>query len=383
MKQPKEPVRLRQRKMPSGNVSLYLDIYVNGQRKYEYLKLYLSPSNGRAERERNRETLRLAEDIRAKRLVEIRNGLYGFRDDGGAAAHVQLVDFFEEMCKKKDKVDSHATYRLWKSVLRNLEVYLRGRSVSLATVDAAWLRGYKDWLQGLDLAQNTKAHYFDVLCTCLYAAQDAGVIHDVPIRKAGGRMRKEEAERNYLTLDELRKLAGTPCRNDAVRRAFLFSCLTGLRLSDIEKLLWGDVKTQGLFTRIFFRQKKTGGMEYTDISAEAAVLLGERDKDIESPFNMPSRATIGVVLQQWVSDAGIEKHITFHCGRHTFAVMMLDLGTDIYTVSKLLGHKELATTQIYARVLDKNKQAAVQRIPSILGGGVSAVVDNAGEGAGA
>lgn len=63
--------------------------------------------------------------------------------------------------------------------------------------------------------------------------------------------------------------------------------------------------------------------------------------------------------------AGIHKDITFHCGRHTFAVMMLDLGTDIYTVSKLLGHRELSTTQIYAKVLDKNKQAAVAKIPDI------------------
>lgn len=61
--------------------------------------------------------------------------------------------------------------------------------------------------------------------------------------------------------------------------------------------------------------------------------------------------------------AGIDKHITFHCGRHTFAVMMLDLGVDLYTVSKLLGHKSIETTQVYAKILDKNKQSAVDRIP--------------------
>ena len=55
----------------------------------------------------------------------------------------------------------------------------------------------------------------------------------------------------------------------------------------------------------------------------------------------------------------------FHCGRHTFAVLMLDLGTDLFTVSKLLGHKDIKTTQIYAKVLDKNKQKAVSLIPSL------------------
>ena len=75
------------------------------------------------------------------------------------------------------------------------------------------------------------------------------------------------------------------------------------------------------------------------------------------------------IIQKWVYKAGINKKITFHCGRHTFAVMMLDLGADLYTVSKLLGHKLIGTTQIYAKVLDKNKQAAVSRIPSILGTG--------------
>lgn len=72
-------------------------------------------------------------------------------------------------------------------------------------------------------------------------------------------------------------------------------------------------------------------------------------------------------MQRWCDDAGIRKHITFHCARHTFATMMIDLGTDLYTVSKLLGHRNLSTTQIYAKIVDKKKQEAVMRVPSILG----------------
>lgn len=171
----------------------------------------------------------------------------------------------------------------------------------------------------------------------------------------------------YLTLEELQRLTNAYCESKAVQTAFLFSCLTGLRRSDIERLTWGEVHTQGEFTRIIFKQKKTGGLEYLDINAEAVALMGKRgtaDAPVFANFYSPS--TTNRFIKEWCMRAGITKDITFHCGRHTFATLMLDLGTDIYTVSKLLGHRELKTTQIYAKVIDKNKQAAVSRIPSIL-----------------
>ena len=171
----------------------------------------------------------------------------------------------------------------------------------------------------------------------------------------------------YLTFEELRKLVDTECEYAGVKRAFLFSCLTGLRRSDIVRLRWSDVHQQGEFTRIIFRQKKTQGQEYLDITPQAVELMGERGKSDDLVFyDLYTPDCSNKAIQNWVLRAGIDKKISFHCGRHTFAVMMLDLGTDIYTVSKLLGHRELSTTQIYAKVLDKNKQAAVQRIPSIL-----------------
>ena len=146
----------------------------------------------------------------------------------------------------------------------------------------------------------------------------------------------------------------------------MFSCLTGLRKSDIEKLTWGEIRKQDDFTRIVFKQKKTGGQEYLDISAQAAAYLGPRKNDDDRVFEgFTYGAWTSLELKRWAVAAGITKNITFHCGRHTFAVMMLDLGADIYTVSKLLGHRELSTTQIYAKVLDKNKQAAVNLIPNI------------------
>lgn len=170
----------------------------------------------------------------------------------------------------------------------------------------------------------------------------------------------------YLTIDEVKQVAQTDCESDLIKRAFLFSCLTGLRKCDIIKLTWGEVTEQSGFTRIIFRQKKTKGQEYLDITPQAAEMLGPRGKAMDEVFKgMPCTSTVNFILKLWMQKAQIDKAITFHCARHTFAVMMLDLGTDIYTVSKLLGHRELTTTQIYAKVLDKNKQAAVARIPDI------------------
>ena len=161
-------------------------------------------------------------------------------------------------------------------------------------------------------------------------------------------------------------MAHTECKYPILKRAFLFSCLTGLRKSDIEKMTWNEVQIHGDTTRIIFKQQKTGAQEYLDISTQAVEYLGERGEKDEQVFKgFIYNNLILLELRRWALKAGITKDITFHCGRHTFAVMMLDLGADIYTVSKLLGHKDLKTTQIYAKILDKKKQEAVGLIPSL------------------
>ncbi|MEZ4856754.1 MAG: site-specific integrase [Gelidibacter sp.] len=145
---------------------------------------------------------------------------------------------------------------------------------------------------------------------------------------------------------------------------FIFSALTGLRWSDIEKLLWSEIqhsKEMGYYIR--FRQKKTKGAETLPISEQARELLGEAGKPEAKVFEgLHYSAWSNLKLQQWMLKAGITKNITFHCARHTYATLQLTLGTDIYTVSKLLGHKELRTTQIYAKVIDDKKKEAANRI---------------------
>lgn len=315
----KEPIKLRQRKMPSGNTTLYLDIYINGVRSYEYLKLYLVPERTRADKEKNKETLRLADAIRAKRVVELRNGVYGFKS--AYATETNFYDYYRAMVERRRGVEKGGNWGNWRSCYHHLKIYDGRESLTFADITPEWVQGFK----------------------------------------------AEEGTRMYLTIDEVKRLAQVDCEYPQIKAAFLFSCLTGLRRSDVLRITWGDVYEQGEFTRLIFKQKKTKGQEYLDITQEARVLMGERGKPNEHPFtDIHSPTCTNKAIQEWVLRAGIDKKITFHCARHTFATMMLDIGTDLYVVSKLLGHREIGTTQIYARVMDKNKQAAVAAIPSIL-----------------
>lgn len=375
----KEPIRLRERKTSTGLTSLYLDIYLKGKRSYEYLKLYLIPEKSREDKRKNTETMKLAEAIRAKRVVELQNGEFGFKSQ--FKEDTLFFDYYEAMCEKRFHTkDSKGNWGNWRSCLKHLEKYETNRKITFADITPEWVQGFRDYLEndacawGNDyrdrikdhkLARNSRLSYFNKLRACLNQAYDERIIASNPMRGIDG-FKPEEGTRMYLTLEEVRRLADTPCEYESVKRAFLFSCLTGLRRSDIIKMTWGEVQEQSGFTRIIFRQKKTKGQEYLDITPQAAELMGKRGKPTDPVFdNIHSPTCSNEAIKRWVLRAGIQKEITFHCGRHTFAVLMLDLGTDIYTVSKLLGHRELSTTQIYAKVLDKNKQKAVRKIPSI------------------
>ena len=218
------------------------------------------------------------------------------------------------------------------------------------------------------LSQNSALSYFNkVKATLKQAYKDGYLQTDLnakikPIKPA-------ETRREYLTLDELNKLANTKCNNPLLKRAALFSALTGLRFSDIQKMTWSElehINGQGYFLN--FSQKKTKGVEVLPISEQAYSLT----EGTENPKDMPQDKQVFTSLKysasqnkhlyQWIGAAGITKNITFHCFRHTFATLQLFNGTDIYTVSKMLGHKDLKTTMIYAKIVDEAKRTAADKI---------------------
>lgn len=154
-----------------------------------------------------------------------------------------------------------------------------------------------------------------------------------------------------------------PCDSEILKRAALFSALTGLRHSDIKQLKWRDIVKDKEHYQLHFTQQKTKGVEYMPISDQAYSLCGERgDADRLVFEGLQDPSWINRPVKRWIEASGITKHITFHCFRHTYATLQLTNGTDIYTVSKMLGHKKVTTTQIYAKIVDAKKDAAADAI---------------------
>lgn len=371
----KEVVYLRKRPRSNGTVALYLDICRDGKRKNEYLKLYLVPEHTREDKKKNKEVLKLAEAMRAKRVVEIQSKDFGI----DVATHEDAM-FLEVMRKIIDRKEG-TTKTSWQNCLAHILKFESNERITFGEITPQWVRGFRNYLDtkamqwAIDtrkrdvepkpISQGTKALMFQKFCTVFNIAMREGIIRNNPTIGVE-RFKEPESDREFLTIDEIRKLHKTPPPNEDLAQAFFFSCLTGLRWSDIVKLRWSEVQEWNTGIRIVFKQQKTGGLEYLDLNTQAASMLGERgnpDDRVFPKLGPIQSARIGIAA--WVRSAGINKHITFHCARHTFAVMMLDLGVDLYTVSKLLGHKSIETTQVYAKILDKNKKAAVERIPDI------------------
>lgn len=263
-------------------------------------------------------------------------------------------------------------YGNWNSMLKHLKIFCP-KDTCFQDIDRQFAENFKNYLDKeaktkgeQSLSQNSKYSYFGKFKATLKQAVKDGILKVNP-SEGVAHFKQGEPQREFLTLDELQSVVNVECEIPLLKKAFIFSALTGLRWSDIEKLVWSEVqhsKEMGYYIR--FRQKKTKGVETLPISEQAFNLLGEQGEQANKKFKgLHYSAWSNLKLQQWIMKAGISKSISFHCARHTFATLQLTLGTDIYTVSKLLGHKELKTTQIYAKVIDDKKRDAANRIKLI------------------
>ena len=375
---------LRQKKITKGRKSLYLDFYpaiphpkTGKATRREFLGLYIFEKiKSPIDKAHNTETLKIAESIRQKRenilnKPEIYNRYeieqLKIKENGEKS----FIEYFRNLVQKRN----NSNRSNWNSALNYLESFTNG-NLTFSELNDKFIEDFKDFLLTTKsyksdkkaLSLNSAASYFNKFKAALRQAYKEDLLQD-DLNAKTEPIKGIETRREYLTLTELNKLASTECKSNILKRAALFSALTGLRFSDIRKMTWNEIeyiKDQGYLLK--FSQQKTKGIENLPISKQAYSFTNglENPKDM----NLNDKVFEGLKytsyhtkhLYQWIASAGITKNITFHSFRHTFATLQLFNGTDIYTVSKMLGHKDLKTTQIYAKVVDEAKRKAVNKI---------------------
>lgn len=362
-REPKEPIHIRRKKLKNGSISLYLDSWLAGRRHYEFLRLYLIPEKTRMDRELNKSTLLQAQRIKTERTMQLQRG---GADSIFRSASQQRINLSEAclLVAERKKEGTAAVYR-------QLAGYVQKYSdAPLQRIDRGWIEGFLSYLSqqrgihGRTMAGKTQKMYFGILHAVLQQAVRDGLISANPCDRLAGKERPKAEPRQlcYLTMQEVRRLAETPCKITALKQAFLFACFTGLRYGDLRQLCWKDIQ-DGHVVKL---QQKTGDFVRIPISNNADRWLPKKGEPQALVWELPRSASyICRSLSLWAEDAGIEKHITFHTSRHTAATLWLTYGVDIYTCSRLLGHASIATTQIYAQVVDKKKLEAVNSVPDM------------------
>ena len=378
----KEPIRIRERKLADGNISLYLDIYVKGTRKYESLGLYLIPESLPNAKAANARTRSIAEKIKSDRIIALQDR--GIKQwDKIKRSNISLVEWLTQY--EQDSMGfKPSTLKGRQDMRKKVEEYLGKEGLSyigMNEIDQDFCRGF---LRFLETAKNSVAkkqkdrtiskgcahHHQAVLNGALNKAVREGILQQNPMKMLDKREKFQPSpeEREFLTIEELRNLIDVPCSNEQVKKAFVFSCFTGLRLSDVRTLSWNKIHKmpdgKTLYVHVFMQ--KTQKPLNVPLSGEALKVLVEKENPDEPIFTLPtSDATINYHIKNWVKNGHIDKTISFHCSRHTFATMMLTLGADLYTTSKLLGHANVTTTQIYSKIIDKKKTEAVSLVDEL------------------
>lgn len=285
-------------------------------------------------------------------------------------SNYNFIEYFEQLIQKRQKKSSRSVTINWTRVCKLFKAFAKSDTFAFSQINMKLIEDFKNFLLEAprdgnkkgDITQNTASNYFSTFKTVLKQAFVDGYL-TIDLSAKTKRIRKLDTRRETLTLEEINLLVNTECDKPIIKQGALFSLLTGLRHCDVKKLRWGELQKIGDKYRLNFTQQKTKGVEYMPISEQAYKLCGEPKQPEQLVFaDLPDITKISPSLKKWIKDAGINRNITFHCFRHTFATLQLTNGTDIYTVSKMLGHTDIKTTQIYAHIVDHKKEAAANAI---------------------
>lgn len=362
------PVRIRFKELKNGGKSIYLDIYVDGKRSYEFLKLSLVPETTPEARAQNEHTMKAANAIKARRILDLANKktIVSMNEK----ARMPLVEWMKEYEQIRIKqgrlgVSDHVQACLAKLTKYNPKIKVHEVDLDFIEGFVAYLEKQKNRRTKQPLAKKSIANYAGAIRWALNVAVEMEIIPENPIQCYDwASIKGEQTQRTYLTIEEVGKLKSTAYPREDICRPFLFACFCGLRISDIRGLRWKDIiiEENGK-AHIELVQKKTGKSLYLPISRQAVEFLPDKEQSTgEYIFTIPDLHTVSRHLRAWAKAAGVTKDFTFHASRHTFATMTLTMGADIYTTAELLGHSDVETTQVYGKIIDKKKTHAVYLI---------------------
>lgn len=402
----KENPQLRQTSLKDGRESLYLEYYLGREelpildedgepvlyqtgkmagkpmykvvhnRKKESLNLYLiSKPRTPLERQQNKDTLELAQKIRFERGQQLLEDLEGYRLK--KKEEINFLDYFQayvDRYTKKDIRMMEIALSRFKDFLQETPEYIKFKDcIKPNQLTKDMMLVFTEYLQSRGKGEGPRGIFQRFKKVIKYAVEHDDMRKDpttgISIKVDDGVLRKD-----ILSIDEIQRLLATHYHgeNPDIRRAFTLTLYCGMRYCDVRDLKFSNVDTANRL--LSFEQNKTKGH-----SANSGVtiplnngllnLIGEpregEDKD-SLIFHLPSHTMCLKALRRWTARAGIEKHITWHCGRHSFAVNILNNGANIKTVANLLGHSGLKHTEKYTRAVDELKQKAIDSLPELI-----------------
>ena len=362
-------VTLRTRPLKNGMLSYYLDYYP-GYRDQETMKtirheglniyIYANPKNER-ERNFNATMSEKAEAIRCRRFESIVNDRYDFFD-----RHKLKADFLEYYRRQLRKHDQK-----WEFVYHHFYNFVHGKctfeeiDIDLCNKFREYLLNAKQLRRDGHISKNSASGYWSTFRGLLKILYRNRLIK-TNINDFLDKIETEDTPKDYLSVEELYKLAETPCKKPILKTAALFSCLTSLRISDILSLQWHEIidfAAGGKCVHTITQKTKTE--DIIPISDEALQLIGYSPEKTGLVFKGLKRSWTQQPMKEWIREAGITKNIPFHSYRRTYATLQGAAGTDIRTIQSNMAHKSITTTQRYMKVVDSNKREASNRISLI------------------
>jgi site-specific recombinase XerD len=381
----KENPKLQQNELSDGRLSLYLEYYlgrtqwvdeVSGKtkikhdRKKEYLNLYIiSNPKTPIERETNRKVLEIAREIRSEKEQQLKAAKTGKRL--APTKKINFLDYYQSYLDNYTKADK----RMIKASLERFKDFLKESypiyqsNIKPEQLSKDMMAEFVEYLESKSYGEGALTFYKRFKKVIKYAVEHS-VIPKNPCNGVICRVDENALKKDILSIDEMKKLLTTSYegQNPEIKRAFTFTLYTGIRHCDIINLKYSNVDYANKllsFEQTKTKGKSSGSWVNIPLNNGLLTLIGEKPAKDNYIFKLPSQSMCLRALKTWTNKAQIDKNITWHSGRHSFAVNILNNGANIKTVASLLGHSGLKHTEKYTRAVDSLKELAINSLPTL------------------